>query len=247
MKWSDRLLSTRTVEVAGVPVVELDGLLARRSTAELHTLLRKILLDRGRVLVDADRLRISSTASLAVFPTVLARVGGWPEARLVVVAAGGPVMEGMRATGRHREVAVAPDLAWGLRLLERRPLRVRRTTSLPRAPEGTTALARVLCQVACTDWEIPSHYAERLEFVVNELVTNAVQHTQSELELSLSLDGDGLRASVRDGRRDGVPAPGSGRYGMRIIAELSDVWGVTTHADGKTVWALLRASFPEEV
>lgn len=238
----DHLLTIRVADHHGVPVIELDGVLARRSGADLHGVLRKVLLDRGRVLVDAERLRLTSPAGLTLFPTVLARVGGWPEARLVVVAGPGPVAGAMRVAGCAMEVPVAADRARGLALLECRPARVRRTTSLPRAPEGI-ALARALCTVACEDWAIDAFRAERLVLVTNELVANAVQHTWSGIMLSLTLDATGLRTSVRDGRAAGRPVVGGGdRYGMRIVDELSDGWGVTDRPGGKSVWALFRAT-----
>ena len=84
--------------------------------------------------------------------------------------------------------------------------------------------------------------------VVSELVTNSVLHARTEFRLRVSLDAEQtVRLEVSDTslrlpqpRSYGVGAT-TGR-GLRLVAELSDDWGVDRRADGKTVWVLLSAS-----
>ncbi|MFC5948112.1 ATP-binding protein [Pseudonocardia lutea] len=232
-------LGSTVTDAAGVCVLALDGVLGVRTAPELDRVLGKLLLDRGRLLVDVGRLGLSSTAVLAAFATTLAAAGGWPTARMVLFAAGGPVIEGMRQAGRHREVPVAGDLAQALTLLDRRPARVRRTTDLPGGPEAAP-FARLLLQATCQDWGLSADLTERGAIVANELVSNAVEHTVGPGELSLAHSSRGLWVSVRDGSaaRPVLTAESDG-LGLRAVAEMSRTWGVTPLHSGKSVWALV--------
>ena len=58
-------------------------------------------------------------------------------------------------------------------------------------------------------------------------------------------DRRGLTVGVRNGSvwagMRPEANPDAGRFGLRVVASLSDRWGVLRHDDGKTVWALLRS------
>ncbi|GAA2880617.1 ATP-binding protein [Pseudonocardia halophobica] len=235
----EALLGTDVAEASGVCLLAVHGVLGVRTAPQLDRVLRKQLLDRGRVLVDVSGLDLSSTAVLASFPAALAATGGWPASRMVVFGRDCPVVEGMWQAGRHREVPVAGDLAEASVLLERRPARVRRTIDLPHGPEAAP-FARLMLRSACEDWEIPGDAADRASIVVNELVTNAVQHTTGPGDLSLAHSRRGLWISVRDGSsaRPVLTVEAEG-LGLRAVAELSRTWGVTPLQTGKSVWALV--------
>jgi anti-sigma regulatory factor (Ser/Thr protein kinase) len=80
---------------------------------------------------------------------------------------------------------------------------------------------------------------------VSELVTNAVSAGSTAMTLCVELSAATLRLSLRD------DAPGSPRVrdpdwtdprgrGLRIVAAVSDAWGVEPRETGKEVWATLR-------
>lgn len=236
----EALLRTDVAEASGVCLLTVDGVLGTRTAPQLDRVLRKQLLDRGRLLVDVSRLDLASTAVLASFPAALAATGGWPASRLVLVSPGGPVVEGMWQSGRHREVPVAGDVTEGLTLLDRRPARVRRTTDLP-AGQTAAPFARLLLRSVCEDWNVPADTVDRAAIVANELVSNAVQHTLGPGELALAHSRRGLWISVRDGSaaRPVLTAESEG-LGLRAVAELSRTWGVTPMGSGKSVWALIE-------
>lgn len=84
--------------------------------------------------------------------------------------------------------------------------------------------------------------------VASELVTNAVMHAGTTSELVVRVDPDLVELRLSDGdprtprRRTlvgGLPAQGRG---LVVLSSLSERWGVDERADGKTVWAVLRAS-----
>jgi anti-sigma regulatory factor (Ser/Thr protein kinase) len=88
--------------------------------------------------------------------------------------------------------------------------------------------------------------ADEVQLGVSELITNAVRHAKTDVELRLQLD-DRLYVEVRDFEPtlhrpvDGAPVDPlatSGR-GLQIVAAVSRDWGVRGLADGKAVWFTL--------
>ena len=77
--------------------------------------------------------------------------------------------------------------------------------------------------------------------VVNELVTNAVEHARTDVELTVRVSGPMVTVGVRDGspaepRLIDTTADGHG-WGLRLVAGLSRRWWWTAQPPGKTVWA----------
>lgn len=93
---------------------------------------------------------------------------------------------------------------------------------------------------------------ETVTLVVSELVTNAVVHAGTAVELHLVLEGRRLRLRVLDGdQRQPVPRRGfsdeltTGR-GLRLLEVLTTRWGVEPtrppEPPGKAVWCELTVS-----
>ena len=82
--------------------------------------------------------------------------------------------------------------------------------------------------------------------LVSELVTNAVLHAESDLELRMRLRPNGLRVEVVDGspralvRREPSSEATSGR-GLAMVNKLAALWGSDAVGPGKSVWFELRA------
>jgi anti-sigma regulatory factor (Ser/Thr protein kinase) len=106
--------------------------------------------------------------------------------------------------------------------------------------------ARALLRAAAEEWKIDDGLCQDAAMVVTELVANAVDHARTPSTLTVRVDDEGLHVAVRDGRTGPAPelrpidagAP-RGR-GLQMVDALSARWGVTQHADGKTVWAVLE-------
>lgn len=80
--------------------------------------------------------------------------------------------------------------------------------------------------------------------LVSELVTNALRHTGTEIELCLVRHGDTVEVGVRD-YGGGHPvkkaqAGEDGGWGLRLLDLITSRWGVETERPGKTVWFHLR-------
>lgn len=89
-----------------------------------------------------------------------------------------------------------------------------------------------------------SPHVDTVTLVVSELAANAVVHAATPFTVTLERSPRGLRLAVKDGSQ-GIflgsalmPWTQSRGRGLRIVAALSSSWGVTTQADGKSVWAV---------
>ena len=113
---------------------------------------------------------------------------------------------------------------------------------LRRAPTAPGVARRVVAGLL-DGWGVRGPVLEDTAIVVNELVSNAVEHAGGEasLELAVSRYGDLLRISLADPspvhpvelRVDHRAARGRG---VHLIAVLCRRWGAEAHRGGKRVW-----------
>jgi PAS domain S-box-containing protein len=93
--------------------------------------------------------------------------------------------------------------------------------------------------------------AETATLIVSEVVTNAILHAGTPIDVSVTLDDSGLRVEVGDGsthlptRRRYATTAGTGR-GLMLLERMVDDWGATRHGSGKTVWFHLDGPGPAE-
>ena len=87
---------------------------------------------------------------------------------------------------------------------------------------------------------------ETAVLLVSEVVTNALLHAGTPIDVAARLDADGLHVEVGDGslhlpvRRHYATTSGTGR-GLLMLEQMVDDWGVSRHTRGKTVWFRLDA------
>ncbi len=116
---------------------------------------------------------------------------------------------------------------------------------------SSPAQARRFLNERSAAWSLPEPVGEQLVLVGSELVTNAVLHARTQLTLTLELQADRVRVSVRDHSSAPValrhyrPDALTGR-GLGVIATVSRAWGVEPARGGKVIWAelLLDGSSP---
>jgi hypothetical protein len=110
---------------------------------------------------------------------------------------------------------------------------------------SSPALARRFLSELSAAWSLPEPVGEQLVLVGSELVTNAVLHARTQLTLTLELQADRVRVSVRDHSSAAValrhyrPDALTGR-GLGVVATVSRAWGVEPATGGKVIWAELR-------
>jgi two-component sensor histidine kinase len=118
---------------------------------------------------------------------------------------------------------------------------VTRCTLLPPSAQSPLA-ARQFTRETLEQWQVPPQQEVALILVVNELVTNAVVHTDGTVLLTLVLRDDAVRVVVgddsaalpRERERDLEATAGRG---LALVAAMSRRWGVHEEEGGKTVWA----------
>jgi two-component sensor histidine kinase len=141
------------------------------------------------------------------------------------------------------EATVVPDLAASPGVLRPEPLSLVRRHLDPTAQAagaGRSFLADALTRWGHDD-DVPV-----AALIANELITNAIVHARTPIDLTVSLRGSTLSVAVADGSENPI-APVSadeldehGR-GLALVAGLAVRWGMLPRDPrGKVVWAIVR-------
>jgi serine phosphatase RsbU (regulator of sigma subunit)/anti-sigma regulatory factor (Ser/Thr protein kinase) len=120
--------------------------------------------------------------------------------------------------------------------------------------------ARAMARAALADWsalclpgteQLTEHLAADALVVVSELVTNAVVHAGTDVDVVLRMEETGalvVEATDQHPSRaprstDPEPPHDCAEYGrgLRLVAALAEAWGITYRPGVKTVWARLSA------
>ncbi len=111
---------------------------------------------------------------------------------------------------------------------------------------ASAGIARRFVDTTLAGWGM-ADAAEMATLLVSELVTNAILHARSDVDVSLDASTRSLRVEVRDGSpvqpvlrhyEDDVM---TGR-GLSLVDAFSSSWGVQPLAAGKVVWFELPAA-----
>lgn len=111
---------------------------------------------------------------------------------------------------------------------------------------GSAGVARRLASDVMDDWG-EGNAADTVALCVSELVTNALIHTATDIELVLKLDAQYVQVEVID-QSDRMPAMRSGDddsttgRGLHIVQAVSADWGVRPEGSGKAVWFRVERS-----
>ncbi|MFE5027966.1 ATP-binding protein [Streptomyces sp. NPDC056656] len=140
-------------------------------------------------------------------------------------------LEPLRPLDRPRARATAWDASWPI---------PRELTSVRQARRLVTA--------QLGDWNLDG-LADTAELLVSELVTNALRHTRGPLRLNLQLRGSRLRCEVEDTDPAGpvhrvVDTDAEGGRGTELLDLLTEAWGSTRTATGKTTWCEMLTQTP---
>jgi anti-sigma regulatory factor (Ser/Thr protein kinase) len=115
------------------------------------------------------------------------------------------------------------------------------------ASEGSVGAARRFVAAVVSD--APTEVQDSVSVMVSELSTNALLHASGGFEVAVDHSELTISVSVID-RGDGTPLLQSPKFsephgrGLRIVAALSDEWGVSATSDGKAVWFRVKLRDP---
>ncbi len=223
-------------------VVQLQGVLDRRSAEALRGALLSVVADRTPAVIEVTGLRIDDPTVLSTFGEVAREMADWPAGQPVISvppAVADPwrsvgfrlADDDQRATGYSSEALLRADLE---------PM------------TGAARRARELVTEACARWELPG-VAGPACIVVTELVNNVVVHAHTAMTVLVGRgsDGDTLHLSVRDWSAalpvyaGPVPTTAYGGRGLLLIESVALRWGVSDLPDGKVVWSVVAPEYDD--
>jgi hypothetical protein len=204
------------------------------------------------LVVDLSALQDETAASVATWTTAQ-RVAAQmtpPVQMAMCVPPALTLADRLQRQGARRYLPVYATVRQARVALESRmPLTDRLQLRLPPEPDSP-ALARDLVGDACLAWQVP-HLLHPCRLVMSELVTNAVEHAGSEINVTVTRRGAGLHLAVADTSpvlprlialtppRPDEPLNEQGR-GLRTVSSVATIWGCEPTATGKIVWATVR-------
>lgn len=100
--------------------------------------------------------------------------------------------------------------------------------------------ARHFAAATLRQWDC-SEVVDSVSLLVSELVTNAIIHAHSDVDVVLHLRPDVVRVDVIDANDEGVRRRSAGAdaqsgRGMALIEALATSWGIDSLLEGKSVW-----------
>ena len=118
--------------------------------------------------------------------------------------------------------------------------RVRALYRIDAQPDGPAHARRIVAHELAP--VVPKTLLDDIKLMVSELVTNGVRHGRRQPEAPITLDlrvGSDVRCAVTN-KGNGVPVTaavdGYASWGLRLIAALSERWGMERTRDGTRVW-----------
>jgi anti-sigma regulatory factor (Ser/Thr protein kinase)/anti-anti-sigma regulatory factor len=233
------------LEVSHVPtatVLSGTGVLNATTSGQLMSGVEKLLAEQPKsLIIDIKALIVPDRIFLTVFITFARWSAVWPGCRLAVCGATGSTEADMRRLGIERYVTLGRNLADATERLRQEPP-TRRSRHVLLVSVAAVAEARQYAEDVCTAWNIGKATAAA-QTVVSELVTNAVTHAGTPMELIFTFAHRMLYVAVRDQNptnpryRHGEPDHG---YGLVLIEAFSAHWGHHPTSTGKVVWAAIR-------
>ena len=198
------------------------------------------------VIVDIDRVTVDQPRFLIVLAATARGLSDDDIATLVVAHPATDVGRSARRELRDTLPIYNTRAAARKATIDVPPSPTRMHLHLPPLPTSP-AVARSLVQYACGSWRL-DRVADQARLIISELVTNAVVHAGTELDVTVVFRRDFLFLQVRDrsvdlpralGPESVSPRAEHGR-GLHLIDSLATSWGSSAAPDGKTVWAAVR-------
>lgn len=115
-----------------------------------------------------------------------------------------------------------------------------RATARLRAEPYSSRIARHFVTDTLGAWSC-GHLSEEAALLTSELVTNAVLHAGTDIDVTVCRTASGVRIEVADAHPRAVSGPedngaaAKGR-GLLVVDTLAEDWGVTPARTGKSVW-----------
>jgi anti-anti-sigma regulatory factor len=228
------------------------GVLDPVSSSDLRSVLLKALAEAPvAMIVDLAEISVRDTSCLTLFPTIANRAAHNGGTWLLLCAASGPVASSYHELGLDRSVPLLPTWSRAYRLAHAQPPAPRASRRLAPTPDSPR-LARQFTTDVCAQWGIPELATERMLLIVTELVSNAVVHAGTPIEIVLRRTPRYIHLAVVDENERSATLRGpedchstSGR-GLILVDAFAAAWGCTPMVRGKRTWATVRSVPPPD-
>ncbi|WP_229067544.1 STAS domain-containing protein [Actinoplanes sp. DH11] len=222
-------------------LVHVRGELSLASAPTVRTALLKCLVEQpDAVVLDLAETVIVEPAAASVFLAAARQASLWPGIPMLL-AAPNPALAELFTHGYGR-LTVHASVREALHAETRQRTLCIKDILLP--VSGAARHARELVAEGCLRWGLP-HLVDPAAVVAGELVTNAVVHAGTMIDLRINLGRRYLIVAVRDGS-DVLPVPPSpasvdqaGWRGLALVTRVAYRWGTLPAYGGKVVWATL--------
>jgi len=224
-----------------VAVIALHGELTPLSSpVARQAVMEALAAEPTSVVVDLSGITAFEEVALTTFAALAQVASRWLGAPLLLAAPSPALAAGLRRMAVAPPLPVHPSVRAAVDVAAKEPvplrvhLRMKPTVDAPR-------IARDLAYDTCWEWGLPDA-ATPAKIVSSELVTNAVRHAGTDVDLTITLHDHYVRVSVRDRApklaRMQTPSESDdhGR-GLLIVDSLATAWGNVSFEDGKIVWA----------
>jgi LuxR family transcriptional regulator, maltose regulon positive regulatory protein len=228
----------------GCVVLSLAGRLDLDAAPQLQRAILKHLGERPPAIV-CDLVQVTAIDPLCVgvFTAIRHPALGWPDTTLVLANALPAVADALVEAGVARHLAMYPSLEQALAGARTRPPRLRERLALGPVPTAAAA-GRAFVVEVCGRWGL-GVLAGSAALLASELITAAVVHAGTAMQLRVELADSRLRVAVTDQDPDvsGLLAARDGAergLGLLILDRVASAWGIRQEgAGGKTAWCTL--------
>jgi len=228
-----------------VAVARLSGVLDAYTAADLRTGLLSCLAEQpSAIVMDTTALTVADDIGLLALAGVAQLSERWPGCGFVAFGGAAEFAPAMERMGVSQYVKMCPDLTTALTEADQWPVPPTARARIDpdrNAPSVARAAVHEFCRVEGIGGD-----GDAAQLVASELVTNAVVHAGTTIDLTLRLIPPLLHIAVRDGGRGQARIGGvvdesseSGR-GLLLVDALAASWGTFVPDAGKVVWATVR-------
>jgi anti-anti-sigma regulatory factor/anti-sigma regulatory factor (Ser/Thr protein kinase) len=224
------------------PVVWLAGGLDVAAARQLVTITSKVLHDQPQsIVIDLSAVHVVDRLAVTSLISVHHLASAWPGCPVAIAGADTSTRRTLRLMGISRYMPICRDV----------PAAQRHLSSIPPAPRlrdrlrpTTDAIqtARILARAVCGRWRM-SAVEDAAQTVVTELVTNAIQHAGTSIDVAFTNTRTHLHIAVHDRSREQphrVTGEENSGYGLLLVDAFAATWGCGSTPDGKVVWAAIR-------
>ena len=214
----------------GCVVLTLTGRLDLAAVPELQRAILKQLAEHPPAIIcDLGQVEAIDPLCAGVFTSIRHPALGWPGTALVLSGTRPVVADILVRQGVARRLAMYPSLDQALANAPR-PTAAAAGAADPGSGAHRGRGGRAFVGEVCGRWEL-QELAEPAALVASELVTNAVVHARTALELRVELRGSRLHVAVKDQDPNLGPVQaakdGTDRgLGLAIVDRIAATWGV---------------------